>query len=339
MFIIMYFSDKKLIEPVNMFGDPPKQNPQHLSFLLLPGFSMIGVAAMVDPLRWANTITDQSLYTWEIISVSGEPVESSDQINLMADKSIDEVDKTEMLIVCAGFEPEAQLSRKLLGSVRRLAAMGVDIGAQDTGSYILAAAGLLDGYSATIHWENHDSYLEAFQRVNVVKELFEIDRNRFSCSGGLSGLDMMLHLVRQQHGGELACAISDELIYHQVREGGQSQRMSLQSRYGVSNHKLLETVENMQSRLENPASIPELADKVHISERELERLFQKYLSCTPVAFYRRLRLEKARLLLQQTSHSITNVAIRCGFGSTSHFSRSYRKHYGWPPKEERKQAK
>lgn len=296
---------------------------------------MIGVAAMIDPLRWANTLSDKPLYAWDIISVSGEPVESSDQIKLMADKAIDDVEKTEMLIACAGFDPADQVNRKLLGSVRRLAATGIDIGAQDTGSYILAAAGLLDGYSATIHWENYDSYLEAFRHVNVVKELFEIDRNRFSCSGGLSGLDMMLYLVRRQYGGELASAISDKLIYHQVRDGSQSQRMSLQSRYGISNHKLLETVGYMQSQLEMPAPIPELAAKVQISERELERLFQKYLDSTPVAFYRHLRLEKSRLLLQQTSHSITNIAIRCGFGSASYFSRCYSKHYGFPPKEER----
>jgi transcriptional regulator GlxA family with amidase domain len=320
-----------------MFGDPPKKSPQRISFLLLPGFSMIGVAAMVDPLRWANTISERSRYAWEIISVSGGPVKSSDKITLMADKSIDNVNKTEMLIVCAGYNPKAQVNKKLLGSIRRLAALGVDIGAQDTGSYILAAAGLLDGYNATIHWENHDSYLEAFRHVNVVRELFEIDRNRFSCSGGLSGLDMMLYLIQRQHGSELANAISDKLIYHHTREGSQPQRMSLQSRFGISNQKLLETAEYMQGHLETPASIPELAARVNISERELERLFRKYLQSTPVAFYRRLRLEKARLLLRQTSHSITNVAIRCGFGSTSHFSRCYRKHYGCAPKEERKQ--
>lgn len=319
-----------------MFGDPPSSTPQCIGFLLLPGFSMIGLSAMVDPLRWANTLSREPLYHWEMLSLGGRPVRSSNQISLMADRAVEDVEGIDTLVVCAGFSPQEQLSGKLTGALRRLAALGADLGGQDTGSYILAAAGLLEGYSATIHWENHDSYREAFRNVNVVPELFEIDRNRFSCSGGLSGLDMMLYLVRRQHGQDLAAAISDQLIYHQAREGSDPQRLSLQSRYGVANAKLLETIENMQRHFEHPLPIPELARMVHISERELERLFRSHLHTTPLALYRRLRLEKAQLLLQQTSFSITNIAIRCGFGSTSHFSRSYHRHFGYSPRAERK---
>lgn len=319
-----------------MFGDPPSNTPQCIGFLLLPGFSMIGLSAMVDPLRWANTLSQAELYRWEMLSLRGRPIRSSNQISLMADQAVETVDGIDTLIVCAGFHPQDQVTGKLTGALRRLAALGVDLGGQDTGSYILAAAGLLEGYSATIHWENHDSYREAFLNVNVVSELFEIDRNRFSCSGGLSGLDMMLYLVQRQHGTELSTAISDQLIYHQARPGSDPQRLSLQSRYGVANAKLLETIENMRRHFEHPLPIPELARMVLISERELERLFRKHLGTSPLAFYRRLRLEKAQLLLQQTSFSITNIAIRCGFGSTSHFSRSFHRHFGYSPRTERK---
>ncbi|WP_116368764.1 GlxA family transcriptional regulator [Parahaliea mediterranea] len=318
-----------------MFGDAPSTSPQRIGFLILPGFSMIGLSAMVDPLRWANTLAREALYDWQMLSLGGRPVRSSNDISLMADKAVETVKGIDTLIVCAGFHPQKHFNSKLASALRRLAAVGVDLGGQDTGSYLLAAAGLLEGYSATIHWENHDSYREAFRNVRVVPELFEIDRNRFSCSGGLSGLDMMLYLVQQQHGADLAAAISDQLIYHQVREGSDPQRLSLQSRYGVSNAKLLETIENMQRHFEHPLPIPELARRVHVSERELERLFRSHMQTTPLTFYRRLRLEKAQLLLQQTSFSVTNIALRCGFGSTSHFSRSYHRHFGYPPREER----
>ncbi|RLQ20658.1 helix-turn-helix domain-containing protein [Seongchinamella sediminis] len=318
-----------------MFGDQPQQLPQQIAFLLLPGFSMIGLAAMVDPLRWANTLQRQECYRWQMLSLGGRPVRSSNDISLMADDAIESVAGINTLVVCAGFHPQEQLNGTLAGALRRLAALGVDIGGQDTGSYILAAAGLLEGYSATIHWENHDSYREAFRNVTVVEELFDIDRNRFSCSGGLSGLDMMLHLVREQHGAELAAAISDQLIYPSAREGSEPQRLSLQSRYGVANAKVLESIENMQAHFEHTLPIPELARRVHISERELERLFRHHLDTTPLAFYRRLRLEKAQQLLQQTSFSITNIALRCGFASTAHFSRSYRRHFGHSPRQAR----
>lgn len=320
----------------SMFGSQAKQTPQEITFLLIPGFSMIGFAAMVDPLRWANTISEQPLYTWQIVSIHGGAVESSDGISLLADCPIEQAECPDTLIVCAGYSVQRQGSKKLFAALRRMAAQGVDIGGQDTGSYLLAAAGLLDGYRATIHWENCDSYREAFRQVTVSQELFEIDRGRFSCSGGLSGLDMMLYLIQQQHGSELSMAISEQLIYHQVREGHQHQRMSLRARYGVSNPKLLETLAIMQREVENPTPIPKLAEQAHISERELERLFRKYFSSTPIAFYRSLRLEKARLFLQQTSYSITQVAVLCGFASVSHFSRCYRRQYGYPPREERK---
>ncbi|WP_205422777.1 GlxA family transcriptional regulator [Seongchinamella sediminis] len=331
----MHKSDANLHKNARMFGDQPQQLPQQIAFLLLPGFSMIGLAAMVDPLRWANTLQRQECYRWQMLSLGGRPVRSSNDISLMADDAIESVAGINTLVVCAGFHPQEQLNGTLAGALRRLAALGVDIGGQDTGSYILAAAGLLEGYSATIHWENHDSYREAFRNVTVVEELFDIDRNRFSCSGGLSGLDMMLHLVREQHGAELAAAISDQLIYPSAREGSEPQRLSLQSRYGVANAKVLESIENMQAHFEHTLPIPELARRVHISERELERLFRHHLDTTPLAFYRRLRLEKAQQLLQQTSFSITNIALRCGFASTAHFSRSYRRHFGHSPRQAR----
>lgn len=332
----MQNSDVNVHKYAKMFGDRPQSFPQEIAFLLLPGFSMIGLSAMVDPLRWANTLSREPLYRWQMLSLTGRPVRSSNDISLMADNAVETIEGIDTLVVCAGFHPQDQLNSKLAGALRRLAAIGVDMGGQDTGSYILAAAGLLDGYSATIHWENHDSYREAFRNVTVVEELYDVDRNRFSCSGGLSGLDMMLHLVRQQHGADLAAAISDQLIYPSAREGSEPQRLSLQSRYGVANANVLQSIEIMQSEFEHPLPIPELARRVHISERELERLFRHHLDTTPLAFYRRLRLEKAQLLLQQTSFSITNIALRCGFASTAHFSRSYSRHFGYPPRQERK---
>ncbi len=318
-----------------MFGDQPKKYPQNISFLLLPGFSMIGFSAMVAPLRWANSLSEQPVYSWNVVSLNGKAIKSSDELSLLADHRVQETEQGSLFIVCAGLNPQALLSKRLLAVIRKFASMGQDIGAQDTGSYILAAAGVLDGYRATIHWENQESFRDAFPDVKLVEELFEIDRNRFSCSGGLSGLDMMLHLVKIQHGPKLAATISEKLIYVQGREGSSPQRLSLQSRYGTGNKKLLVSIEKMHLEIEQPLSISQLARNVQVSERELERLFKKYLQSTPVAFYRGLRLAHARTLLQQTTNSIAEISVRSGFGSSSHFSRSYRSHYGYPPSEER----
>lgn len=318
-----------------MFGDPPQQAPLRLSFLLIPGYSMLGVTAMIDPLRWANRISEQSLYLWELVSLTDSPVCASNGLSLSATRTIDEVETTDVLIVCAGFDPHRHESSALFGSLRRLAQRGVDIGGQDTGSHLLAKSGLLDGYRTAIHWENLGSFVEAFPRVKAVDEIFEIDRNRFSCSGGLSGLDMMLFLIESQCGGDISQAVSDELIYTQRRSGDHPQRMTVQARFGVNNIKLISAIKLMQRNQEDPIPIAALAVEVHVSERELERLFRKFLNITPSAFYRELRLDRARLLLHQTTRNVTNVAVACGFASVSHFSRCYMGKFGLSPSKDR----
>lgn len=318
-----------------MFGDYPQTLPQRISFILLPGFSLLGFSSMVDPLRWANTFNGKQLYRWEIISVDGAPVASSDQLTILADRALGELEDTDLAIVCAGFDPQLYLGKTLLAGLRRLASRGIDMGCQDTGAYLLAAAGLLDNYRTAIHWENLSSFAEEFPKVKVVNDIFEIDRNRFSCSGGLSGLDMMLYLIQAQHGQDMAMAASEELIYSHARGADHPQRMSVQNRLGISNPKLLTVIKLMQRSLENNLTIPELAEEVHISERELERLFRKHLSMTPSHFYRDLRLEEARRLLRQTSRSVTNISVSCGFTSVSHFSRCYQAKYGTSPSRDR----
>ncbi len=319
-----------------MLGDYPDNLPQRIDFVLLPGFSLIGFSAMVEPLRWANSIAGKQLYRWQVMSVDGEPVQASNQMALPADRPVRDPCEADTVIVCAGFDPQAHVSNTLTSALRRFNSQGIDIGAQDTGTYILASAGLLEGYRATIHWENISSFADQFPRVKLINDIFEIDRNRFSCSGGLSGLDMILHLIQSQHGQALAMSVSDELIYSHIRGADHPQRMSIQNRLGVTNAKLIAAIKIMSRSLENPATIPELAAEVYVSERELERLFKKYLKQTPSAFYRDLRLEQARQLLQQTGRSVTNIAVSCGFTSSSHFSRCYLNKYGCAPSRDRK---
>lgn len=318
-----------------MFGDSPHDGQQRISFLLIPGFSLIGLAAMMDPLRWANRLTEQPLYQWSILSIEGNGVEASNGLCIVPDQAISAIESTDTLIVCAGFHPDDYATASLSAELRRISLRGADIGGQDTGSYLLASAGILDGYRATIHWEQLENFSEVFPKVNVVDEIFEIDRDRFSCSGGLSGLDLMLHLIGHQHGRDLAQKVSEQLIYSQHRPGDQPQRLSVEARFGISHPKLVAAIKTMQQRIEDPLPIAQLAPTVHVSERELERLFQRFLKTSPAQFYRQLRLDQARQLLQQTSRSVTNIAIASGFASVSHFSRSYQQYFGLAPSRDR----
>ena len=186
----------------------------------------------------------------------------------------------------------SKVDRSLLGILRKLARRGIQLGSLCTASYLLAKAGLLTNRKTTIHWENSLSMKEEFPELEITNNLFEIDRDRYSCSGGTSSLDLMLNIIIENHGSNLAKSVSDQLIHERIRYSSDYQRMSLRSRLGVSHPKLLSSVSIMEENLEEPLSHKELSKKANISLRQLERLFNKYLSCTPNQYYLKLRLER-----------------------------------------------
>ncbi len=318
-----------------MFNDHPGGVPQDIGFLLVPNFSMMAFTAAVEPLRSANRLTGKLLYRWRIFTSDGEPVEASNGITVVPDSGIDAVDRFPTVIVCAGIDVQRHGDRRVFAWLRRLERAGCTVGALCTGSHILARAGLLDGYRCTIHWENLGSFREEFPDIDVSTDLFEIDRKRFTCSGGTAALDMMLHLIALQHGIDLATAVSEQFIHDRIRDPHDHQRMGLRARLGISHPKLIGAIGEMEANPEYPLRPSELAERVGLSTRQLERLFRTYLQCTPTRYYLKLRLERARNLLRQTSMSVFDVALACGFVSASHFSKCYREFFGRAPREER----
>jgi transcriptional regulator GlxA family with amidase domain len=223
----------------------------------------------------------------------------------------------------------------VLGWLRRLDRQGLVIGGVSLGSYLLARAGLLAGYRSTVHWENLAAFAEEFPDLEVTNELFEIDRNRFTCSGGIAALDLMLDLIARQHGRDLAKAVSEQFIQERIRDRHDRQRMALPARLGVRHPKLLEVVRRMEESAEEPIARARLAAGVGLSSRQLERMFRRYLDRTPTRYYLELRLARARLLLLQTELPVLEVALACGFVSASHFSKCYRDVYGCTPRDQR----
>lgn len=305
-------------------------------FLLVPNFSMIAFSAALEPLRMANMLSGTELYQWLVISQDGQPVTASNNLSFAPHHAMTEIAGLQTLFVCGGIHVDRTGDKPLLAWLRRLAHQRVSLGALCTGSYILARAGLLNGYRCTIHWQNIAGLQENFPRLIISSELFEIDRDRYTCSGGVAPLDMMLQLIRKQHGQALAGAISEEFICERIRDRHDRQRIPLRMRLGTSQPKLIEAVSLMEANLEEPMSPDELAKHVGLSRRQLERLFQKYLNCVPTRYYLELRLARARQLLLQTSMSIVDVAFACGFVSAPHFSKCYRDFFGIPPRDERR---
>ncbi len=310
--------------------------PIRFGFLLTPEYSMIAFASAIEPLRMANRLSGKRLYQWTTYTVDGNAVMASNGLEIRPDAAITEASGLDTLFVCSGLDVEQASDRATLSWLKKLGQQRMNFGALCTGAHVLARAGLLDGYRCTLHWENIASMREAFPRVVVSYELFEIDRDRFTSAGGTAPLDMMLNLITQQIGADTATAISEAFACERIRGRHDRQRIPLQLRLGTSQPKLIETVSIMESNIEEPISLDELARHVGVSRRQLERLFQKHLNCVPTRYYLELRLARARQLLLQTSISIVDVAFACGFVSAPHFSKCYRDYFGIPPREERR---
>ncbi|MBT2132134.1 GlxA family transcriptional regulator [Aliiroseovarius lamellibrachiae] len=316
---------------------PTKQDTtrRRFVFVLVNDFTLLSFAGAVDALRIANRAAGRELYEWTLMGEGGEAIASSVGASFNVDSDLEELRRDDTVILCSGVRVQSNCSPKLLNWLRRESRRGVHIAGLCTASYIMARAGLLSQKRATIHWENHDSFTEEFDDVDLTKRIFVIDGNRMTAAGGTASMDLMLKLIAQQQGEEVANIVADQQIYTSIRTDRDSQRLSVPTRIGVRHPKLSEVIQRMEANIEEPISPSVLASEVGMSTRQLERLFRRYLNRSPKRYYMELRLQKARNLLMQTDMSVINVALACGFSSPSHFSKCYRSHYDTTPYRER----
>src|SRR5579871_2415533 len=319
---------------------PSKPFPKsRYGFLTLPHYSMIALANAVEPLRMANIITGQLVYDRAIVSLEGVPTPASNGLQLSPTIPLDQAGTVDILFVCGGVNVQQAVSPRVLAALKRLAERRVPLGALCTGGYALAKAGLLDRYRATIHWENLSALREEFPRINLSDQLFTIDRDRFTCSGGVAPLDLMLHLVESKLGASVSQLISEQFIVDRVRNDRDRQYVPLRAQIGVSHESLIRVAQLMEENIEKPLSLDEIARATRLSRRQIERLFKRHLNCVPKRYYLQMRLRRARELLLQTSMPIIDITTACGFQSPPHFSRCYRAQFGCPPSAERQPGK
>ena len=314
---------------------PHATKPRKFVFVLLPKFTLLSFASALECLRISNRMSNQILYDWEIISENGTSIICSAGIEFSVDHDLNELNRDDTIMLCGGENIRAATTKRLLSWLRRESRRGLAIAGLCTGAFPLAKAGLLEGKRATIHWENQDSFTEEFENVELTKSVFIIEGNRMTTAGGTSSIDLMLKLIANDHGEDLANAVADQLIYSSIRTTQDVQRLSVPTRLGVRHPKLGQVIQMMERNIEEPISPSILAKHVAMSTRQLERLFRRYLSRSPKRYYMELRLQKARNLLMQTDMSVINVALACGFASPSHFSKCYRAHYATTPYRER----
>ncbi|MHA3977242.1 GlxA family transcriptional regulator [Halovulum sp. GXIMD14794] len=313
----------------------PEERPKPYVFLLLEQFTLLAFASALEPLRLANWVSKAPLYEWRVVAENGEPVLCSAGMAIHPNAGLEELPRDATVIVVGGVDVKRAVTGPVLNWLRRESRRGATVGAICTGAQALAMAGLLEGKRATIHWDNRDSFAEEFPEVELTQNVFVIDGNRITASGGTTPSDLMLRLIAKDHGTPLANAVADQMIHTSIRSEKDEQRLSIPTRIGVRHPKLSTVIEAMEKNIEEPVSPSVLAADVGMSTRQLERLFRRYLNRSPKRYYMELRLNRARNLLLQTDMSVINVALACGFASPSHFSKCYRAQFGTTPYRER----
>jgi transcriptional regulator GlxA family with amidase domain len=293
------------------------------NILLFNGFSNHCLANMVEPLRAANNLSRQVLYSWRFCSMDGDPVQSSSGLVVTPNGSISD-QQGDVLVVMPSYGYRKLDTRATTRIVLDAAKKHRQVAGLDTGSWLLARAGLLDEHRATIHWDELSRFEESFPAVDAVQERYVIDGNRLTCSGAMAAFDLASALIRRDHGPLLSMEVGHLLM---SRNGQDHYPLPLKSEDTLVNRALAV----MQANLETPLSIRELARKIGCSQKRIEMRVQAELKTTPQALYRRLRLNLARNLAEDTEQSIAEIAGRCGYENASAMTRAFKAEFGLTP--------
>ena len=316
-------------------GDNTVSEQMHAVFVIVPRFNISTLITMVETMRIANYLLSRPEFTWEVTSFDGPDIIASNGMSVTASTEVSILKRASHIFVLGSWGAEHYGNRSLIAWLRKQSRAGIRICAVELGCYILAHAGLLSGKSATLHWSCLPGFQESHRDIDVVEQLFTIDGQITTCAGGQAGIDLMLRLIQLSHSSELSGEIADQLLHHPVRTGTTPQRHTMGQGTEVMTPVVRQAVSIIESNIEEPLSVPEIAQMVGVSQRQLERLFKGHIGCTVVQFGLLMRLQNARVLLTSTDLSVREVATASGFNTLSHFAYSFGKFFGRRPSEYR----
>jgi len=308
-----------------------------IALLVLPQASILEVASALDPLRNANRQLGHEAFRWRIVTPDGAPAPLTCGLSLPSSGPLQAAVGAEALIVIAGYRLDEVATRPLIRDLRRIAPRFALVGGIDAAPWVLARAGLLDGYRATVHWEDQEDLAARHPEIDVVPDRYVIDRNRATIGGAAPAQDFMLHLIRARHGAGLARQVALSFLTT-VRPGHEPQ-LARPGTDPAIDPRVARASARMEARLDAPESVAETAAAVGLSPRRMETLFRAAFGTTPGAHALTLRLTAARRMLAETRHPLSEVALRTGFTSPATLSRAFRRAYGHPPGQLRRKPK
>ncbi|MEJ2177191.1 MAG: GlxA family transcriptional regulator [Gammaproteobacteria bacterium] len=312
-----------------------------IGMLLCPEFNAMAAQVFLDPFRAANYIHGESIYSWEYLSLEEGYVTASNGTTFETARTYTESETVfNVLVINTSYAPERFQSKTLQNWLGRLSRQGITIVGLDTGAFVMAFAGLLDGCRAAVHYEHREAFGELFPGIQVEQCLFISDRNRITCCGGLASADLALDMIHHNSGLDLANAAAQYIFMERARPGDEAQLPRAHEPLGYAvPERLRQAILLMERHLEDPLSLPEVARRLQVSQRQLERLFQQYTGVTPMRYYVNFRLDRARGLVTQTEMSIVEIASACGFSSAEHLSRAYKNRFALAPSKDRTEGR
>lgn len=314
---------------------------RRFTFVLIPSFSLLAVSCAIDALRAANIVDQENgsdgCYRWQLAAISDQTVASSCGIALPT-TPLNLLEPSQVIAVCGGDSSHNFKSDTLTRWLRAESQSDVSIGSISDGAFVVAETGLFHGYRSTIHWKCQDAYRARFPNLDIRASMLELDRRRFSCAGGTSSLDLMLHFVRQDLGSDVMVKITDNYFHDTVRDSSQGQHMAEAYRHAARSRVLSDALAIMTANLDQSIPIAKISDQVGTSHRSLDRLFQKHLGQSPGQHFRKLRLSRAAALLTQTGLPVSEIALNCGFSTPSHLGRYFKAEYNLTPKQYRQKT-
>lgn len=305
--------------------------PLKVTLLVFSGSSIMCVASAVDPLRAANRIIGETLFDFRLVSVTGEAPVTTCGLPVAVSGRFDASEATDVLVVIAGFGTQNYATTALLSGLRRVARVARACGGVEAGTWLVARAGLLEGRSATTHWEDMEDFSAAFPGIDVRPDRYVIDGPVFTSGGASPTFDLMLHLVRSRLGMAVALDVASVFIYDQARAATDAQPLVSLGRLDGYDPRLAQAIRLMEAHVDQPLTISAIARRAGVTARTLESVFRKSIGETPGAYYLRLRLNAARRLVADTQIAMADIAGRTGFSSAAGFSRAFSRAFGQAP--------
>ena len=326
-------------EAVRSVSPPPAPHSEagiRFAVLVFPGFPLMAFSSVMEPLRAANLLAGKRCYSWTTVGMTADKVFASNGVGIDPDHSVRTAPVVDRIVVCSGGDADHVVAEEALIWIRKSLRSGAHIGAVADAAFFLARAGLLDGYSCTLHWTSQAAFREAFPNLDMQRDLYVIDRRRFTSAGGVGSLDMMLEMITRDYGAEIAAGVAEWFVHSPLRSSVDRRMMPLRLRTGIRDELVLSAVAIMEDAVEDRLSMVDLAGRLGISSDKLERAFRREVKTTPSAYYRMLRLRRANDLLSHSTLRIGEIALSCGFSSASSFARAFKEHFRHGPNQARR---